>query len=118
MLKSADGVLIMFFDRIELLCKKNNISPTDFVENELHMSRSNVTKWKEGKTPKSSTVSKVALFFGVTTDYLLGNEQKNKPPMLLDDLEPYELELIKMLREGPEEITDAVYRLAGIPDRK
>ncbi len=69
----------MFFTQLEKLCQENNVSPTSFVENELGMSRSNVTKWKDGKIPKSDTVQKVAEYFNVSIDYLLGNEQKNKP---------------------------------------
>lgn len=88
-------------------------------EKDFGIARSTVSAWRKGKLKSYRKMqNKIANFFGVSSDWLAGNEQKNKPPMLLDDLTPYELELIKQLREGPEEITDAVYRLAGIPDRK
>jgi repressor LexA len=64
-------VVNLFYEQLEKLCLQSNISMTNFVENELKMSRSNVTKWKDGKAPKSDTISKIATYFNVTADYLL-----------------------------------------------
>ena len=69
----------MFYQQIMKLCMENNISLTTLVTKELGMSVSNVTKWKNGNTPKIDTVQRIATYFNVSTDYLLGNEQKNKP---------------------------------------
>lgn len=45
------------------------------------MSVRNVTKWKNGNTPKSDTVQKIADYFNVSTDYLLtGKEPDNAHP--------------------------------------
>ena len=85
------------------------------------ISQSTFSKWRTKPTSKidSTILEKIANFYGVTIDEIIGNEQKNKPPMLLDDLSPHELELIKMLREGPEDVTAAVYRAVGIdPEEK
>ena len=44
------------------------------------LNRSAVAKWKAGATPNGTTLAKMADYFGVTTDYLLGAEQTEKTP--------------------------------------
>lgn len=103
----------MFFEQVEKLCKLKGISPTDFVENELHMSRSNVTKWKSGKVPKSDTVQKVAAYFNASVDLLLGNEQKNKPTDEFGRLNNNEKMLLSAFRELSSDQQDMILRAAG-----
>lgn len=44
------------------------------------LSRSLAAKWKNtGANPSAEVLPKIAAYFGVTVDYLLGNEQKEKP---------------------------------------
>lgn len=90
------------------------------IERELSLPRSTVYDWRNGRSKSyKKYLSQLATYFNVSTDYLLGNEQKNKPPMSLSDLTPHELDLIMKLREGPEDVTAAVYRAAGVnPDTK
>ena len=89
----------MFFEQLQKLCNSNNISLTALVEDKLHMSRSNVTKWKDGKVPKIDTIQKISSYFNVSADYLLGNEQKNKPLVNNDE----ELtEYLQQLKTRPE----------------
>lgn len=42
------------------------------VSKELHLSNSNLAKWKHGKVPKVETLYKLADKFGVSIDYLIG----------------------------------------------
>ena len=75
----------MFFDILSSLCSDAGITPTKLVI-DLGISKSNVTNWRIGKVPKSDTVQKIAAYFGVSTDYLLGNTDiKNKPAATEDD---------------------------------
>lgn len=62
----------MFYERLALLCKEKQISLTKLIE-ELGMSNGNLSKWKGGNVPKGTTLSRIAKYFGVSTDYLLGN---------------------------------------------
>ena len=85
----------MFYDILKKLCEEKNISPSK-AATECGISRSTVTWWKQHKTsPNSEQVSKLAEYFGVSTDYLLGNEQKEKPAQaqtntwVIDSDEPY-----------------------------
>ena len=63
----------MFWKNFLILCNERGISPTAVVV-ELGLSRGSVTSWKEGKMPYQRTLQKLANYFGVTVDYLLGND--------------------------------------------
>ena len=56
--------------------------------NELGISRGAITDLKAGRKQSLSaeTLSKIATYFGVSVDYLLGNEQKEKPATDSDGL--------------------------------
>ena len=70
----------MFYDLFCELCRKKGISPTKATV-EIGLSRAIGTKWKTtGATPHGETLSKIADYFGVSVDYLLGNDQKQKAP--------------------------------------
>lgn len=43
------------------------------------LSRTSVVKWKAGSVPTGATLNKIADYFSVSVDYLLGNSQKEKP---------------------------------------
>lgn len=60
----------MFFEVLNSLCKKNNISMTQLALN-LGISRSNVTNWKNGSVPKIDKVNLIADYFNVSTDLLI-----------------------------------------------
>lgn len=62
----------MFFDIFYDLCKTKGVSCKKAAE-EIGLSNSITTKWKKtGATPSGDTLDKVAAYFGVSTDYLLG----------------------------------------------
>lgn len=75
----------MFYERLKELCKEKGITPTALVK-ELGMSGGNLSKWKNGKIPKSDTISALAEYFGVSADYLLGIDSlKEKSMTALDN---------------------------------
>ena len=69
----------MFFDKYSELCKKKGKTPTG-VAIELNVSRATVNYWKNGNVPKQDTLIKIANYFNVSVDYLLGNEEQKIPP--------------------------------------
>lgn len=87
----------MFYDRVMFLCKNKGISLTYLVTKILHMSVSNVTKWKDGNVPKLDTAQNIANYFGVPVDYLMGNEQKNKPTAESDRLKGFVNQIVMKL---------------------
>lgn len=68
----------MFMDILSRLCIEAHISPYKACER-VGLNRSAVAKWKKGAIPSGATLNKIAEYFGVSVDYLLGNEQKEKP---------------------------------------
>ena len=69
----------MFFTKFEELCKNINKSTTA-VGNELNIAKTTISYWRNSKKaiPKQDVLMKIADYFGVSVDYLLGNE-KNEP---------------------------------------
>jgi transcriptional regulator with XRE-family HTH domain len=63
----------MFFEKFNELAKKEN-SSVNAVAKSLNLSSGSVTAWKGGTEPSLSAVSKIADYFNVSTDYLLGRE--------------------------------------------
>ena len=63
------------FDRIQSLCEEKGIRPGRLC-NDLGISRSLMTDLKMGrkKTIHAETAQKIAVFFGVSVGYLLGQE--------------------------------------------
>lgn len=50
------------------------------VAKEIGLPSSSVTYWKRGSLPQQRTLERVAEYFGVSTDYLLGyTDEKEKP---------------------------------------
>ena len=72
----------MFHKNLDDLCKCNNISITKLLQ-VLNLSTSKGTAWKNGSTPNGETVAKIADYFNVSTDYLLG--RTDCPNMLVYD---------------------------------
>lgn len=69
----------MFFDIYRDLCKSRNISPSAAAI-EMGINKGTVSIWKnKGTVPQTPQLKKIADYFNVSVDYLLGNEEKEKP---------------------------------------
>lgn len=75
----------MFFDKYSELCKKKGKTPTG-VAIELNVSRATVNYWKNGNVPKQDILIKIANYFNVSVDYLLGNEEQKNPATDSDEM--------------------------------
>jgi len=78
----------MFYDNFIRLCAKENISPSAAAE-EMGFYRSVVTRWGKGGNVRKATLERVANYFGVTVDDLIGDDsaQKEKPTAQGDGLD-------------------------------
>ena len=97
----------MFYERLKELCKQKGTTVTTVVK-ELGMSTGNISKWKNGNKPKADSVSALAEYLGVSTDYLLGIEEvKQKSLDILDSqvftLTDKEKDFIRRLRKLDDE---------------
>lgn len=80
----------VFFDRLKLLCEEKSVSVYKACT-DIGLNRSAVNKWKAGGSPRGSVVAKFADYFGVSTDYLLGNEKSAQAAEGVDaELSEYE----------------------------
>ena len=68
----------MFWDRFEGLCKENKCRPNNVMQ-ALGLSAATATKWKNGSIPNGDALQKVADYFNVSTDYLLGRTPYKRP---------------------------------------
>jgi transcriptional regulator with XRE-family HTH domain len=72
----------MFYDVFSGLCEQRGIKPSKAAK-ECGINKSNVSNWKNnGYVPRGEALNKIANFFNVSVDYLLGNEQKEKASSL------------------------------------
>lgn len=69
---------MFFWERFYKLCIDNNTKPLPVVK-ELKIAAGSITKWKNGSVPNADTVLKLAEYFGVSTDYLLGVTDRSNP---------------------------------------
>ncbi len=96
----------MFFNRFKALCDEKNISVYRACT-EIGLNRSAVAKWKSGGKPNGSTAAKLAEYFGVTTDYLLGQSEIRAGGDSLRQISDDDIKFA--LFGGDGEITDAMY---------
>lgn len=83
------------YDRIEELCRSRKVNITEMCKAS-GASRGSLTDLKMGRTKKLSTdsLSKIAEYFGISTDELLGRD--------VDGIEAELVEYLEMLRSRPE----------------
>ena len=74
---------------------------------DIGLNRSAVAKWKGGGKPNGSTAAKLAEYFGVTTDYLLGQSEQKTPGETSRVVSDEEIKFA--LFGGDGEITNAMY---------
>lgn len=68
----------MFYERLTSLCEKRGVKITH-VAAELRMGSGNLSNWKSGRMPRGESLSKLADYFHVSTDYLLGRTDNPSP---------------------------------------
>ena len=65
----------MFIDTFAALCKQKNVTMNRACI-EIGISRTATAKWKNGSVPNGQTLSRIAEYFGVSSSYLLGEDDK------------------------------------------
>lgn len=87
---------VVFSKRIKALREDNNLSMAQFAE-EMGVTKSRVNMWENGNAiPKSDVLKKLANYFHVSIDYLLGND-------ITDNIRPENKEL-ELLQRGLEKL--------------
>ena len=98
----------MFWKKFLEICAERGESPNG-VAKKVGISSCSVTSWKKGGTPRDSSLLKIASYFDVSVDYLLGKEEK---PADEGELSETEKQLIDALRDVPDELRERAFRAA------
>lgn len=97
----------MFWENFVLLCNKKNISPSAACT-DLGFSTTMASKWKDGAKPRSTTLSKIADYFGVTVDELLSDgeptESTSAPSLFYSNF----IYLCEHEKKPPEQVAAAL----------
>lgn len=98
------------YSRIEELCKERGTNITEMCRAS-GASRGSLTDLKKGRTSglNTGTLEKLSSYFGVSVDYLLGNEQQ-KTPTPEGERNYEDMELLAAFRNA-DESTKAAIRL-------
>lgn len=104
----------MFSTRLTELRKNKNLTQQD-VADHLKISRSTYAQYETGRRePDFNTLQTLADFFGVTTDYLLGQTDKTQvSPYAAPAVSPEDLALLEKLKNLSPEKRKAIEILAG-----
>ena len=63
----------MFWNIFYVLCEQRKTKPLSVVK-ELNIASGSITKWKNGSMPKLDALLKIANYFDVSLDYLVGRD--------------------------------------------
>lgn len=99
----------MFWGRFIELCNRNKVYPNT-VCTQLGFSKATATKWKSGAAPRDTTLKRIADYFGVTVDYLIGQNQQQEAEQPETDAAPIQT----AYDNAPPEIQAAVRKLLDL----
>ncbi len=105
------------YSRIDQLCKNRKVSITVMCK-EAEVSRASLSDLKMGRNQSLSadTLSKIAAYFGVSVDYLLGSETEKAPTVsderdILDDIDIGFYQGFKELDEADKQVLRDMVRV-------
>ena len=87
-----------FWEIFYNLCIQNGTKPNP-VAKEIGLSSATCTQWKKGAVPSSSSVAKIAEYFGVSVNYLLGTEKDKTKNIVLSPKEVSNIQKYRSLDE-------------------
>ena len=74
-----------FYNKFIELCNKKGVKPSPMLES-IGIQKSANSNWKNRRSkPTSANLQKIADYFGVTVEYLKGEEQETKNPPTIRD---------------------------------
>lgn len=75
------------YDIFEKLCEEKGVTPYRVCK-ETGITTSTISNWKAGRyTPKADKIQKIADFFGVSIEFLMGAEEKEESPIYYTNAE-------------------------------
>lgn len=109
------AIISEFYKRLRDLCEERSMTVNELVKI-LDLSSGSPTAWKNGTIPRNATLIKIADYFGVTTEYLSGEENKKAPTEtgerdILDDVDVAFYGDFKELNDDEKETVRDMVRL-------
>lgn len=106
----------MFYERVIHLIEKAGISKNKMLL-DLNLNKSSMLNWeKRGNTPDGDILLKIARYFNVSVDYLLGNDTPAAAPASLSPtFTPEEQRIILRYRAVSEEARLIIRKILDIP---
>ena len=92
------------YKRIEDLCKNKGVNITQMCK-EANVARGGLTDLKYNRSTElsSKSLSRLSVYFGVSMDYLLGNEQKNPATDTDSGISKEKAEFIEKIKQMSDE---------------
>ena len=84
------------------ICNEKGVSPSKVVE-AIGLKRSAYSQWTDESIPRKATLMRIADYFGVTVDYLLGKEDAPMTDASLSDSEKTMLAWFRSLSNDEQE---------------
>lgn len=81
-------------------------------------SNSVVAQWKNGSVPRSATLQKIADYFDVSTNYLLGETDERRPGAESIELDGESRELVRLFESASPEIRRAALAVLRAADKE
>ena len=104
--------VLSFYNKYIRLCTEKGISPSAAAI-EIGIRKSNVTYWKSNRNnPSDATLQKIADYFGVTVEYLKGEETKKDPGQKTEA--EIDGELLEIWNTGDEDEHRALLEMARL----
>lgn len=101
------------YERFEELLKKNKVTASD-VSRETGVPRSTFTDWKKGRsTPKFDKLVKIANYFRVPVEYIVGGQKSGYSIQLTNE----ELWLIGQYREADDMTRNMIQRVLAYREK-
>lgn len=105
-------MLYIFWDRFFSLCLENGTKPNPVCK-ELGFSTATPTHWKNGSVPNADVLIKIAEYFNVSVDYLLGKSDKKQATPDEQPVSDVEQELLALTADMDEDERNAVLGYAA-----
>lgn len=100
----------MFWERFYSLCVENGTKPNP-VCRELGFSSATATHWKAGQQPGADALNKIAQYFDVSVDYLLGKTTIRKGAIPTEQpLTPMQEKALNMILTLPDSALEDLMR--------
>lgn len=97
----------MFYENFDALCKKRGKSKSEVAE-AVGLTAKSCTGWKNGAIPRNGTLKKIADYFGITVEELMGTK---KEPAGQGGLDEQMQMIVDLLNGATQEERDAVETL-------